>query len=303
MDHDLTFPSGSHEDPLEQALGRFARSYLAGRNLARRTRVEYLADLHDAIAFLLKRNVTRTNRVSQGDLEAYLAELDHRGLKGSSRRRKATSLRVFFRFLHQQGHLGLSPAEQVIPPAKESSPPRFLTHPEYQRLLAAARHHPRDLAILELFLQTGIRRLELLNLLLIDVELPAKLPRGERAAGALTVRSGKGRKDRTVTLNDSACRALMASGGVSTRTICTCLSPSSSGVWAPGASRDVVVKYLKLAKIDGASVHSLRHTFATQHVRKGTELSVVKAALGHQNLATTSRYVGMVREQMDKRLQ
>lgn len=66
---------------------------------------------------------------------------------------------------------------------------------------------------------------------------------------------------------------------------------------------DVVVKYLKLAKINGASVHALRHTFATQHVKKGTELSVVKEALGHQNLATTFRYVGLLREQMDKRLQ
>jgi len=41
---------------------------------------------------------------------------------------------------------------------------------------------------------------------------------------------------------------------------------------------------------------------ATQHMRKWTELAGVKEALGRQNLATTFRYVGLVREQMDKRL-
>ena len=73
------------EDPLDltlaQALGRFARGYLAGRNLAPRTRVEYLADLRDALAFLREKSVERANRVAQGDLEAYLAELD----RGASR--------------------------------------------------------------------------------------------------------------------------------------------------------------------------------------------------------------------------
>ena len=306
-DHPIT-PGPVREDPLDltldQALGRFARGYIAGRNLAPRTRVEYLADLRDALAFLQEKGVERANRVAQGDLEAYLAELDRRGLKGSSRRRKATSLRVFFRFLHLQGHLQLSPAEQLVPPAKESGQPRFLTSAEYQRLLAAARHHPRDLAILELFLQTGIRRLELANLLLADAELPAKLPRGERAIGALTVRSGKGRKDRTVTLNDPAVRALKAYLAVrppsdDPRLF---LSKFKKGLGSWGVE-DVVKKYLRLARIEGAAVHALRHTFATQHVRKGTELSVVKEALGHQNLATTSRYVGLVREQMDERLQ
>lgn len=42
---------------------------------------------------------------------------------------------------------------------------------------------------------------------------------------------------------------------------------------------------------------------ATQHVKKEAELPVVQHALGHGDLATTSRYVGLVREQMDKRLE
>jgi site-specific recombinase XerD len=47
----------------------------------------------------------------------------------------------------------------------------------------------------------------------------------------------------------------------------------------------------------------VRHTFATQHVKNKTGLPIVQAALRHQNLATTSRYEGLVREQMDEQLQ
>ncbi len=239
-----------------------------------------------------------------GHLETYLASLDRRGLKGSTRRRKATSVRVFFRFLQQQGYLLGSPAEDLIPPAMEGQQPRFLTEVEYQRLLAAARHHPRDLAILELFLQTGIRRSELANLLLSDVELPAKFPRGERVIGVLHVRSGKERKERTITLNDPACRALRSylMNRPESDDPHLFLSKFRRGLGSWGIE-DVVKKHLEAAGIRNASPHSLRHTFATQHVRRGTELPVVQAALGHENLATTSRYVGLVREQMDKRLQ
>jgi len=47
---------------------------------------------------------------------------------------------------------------------------------------------------------------------------------------------------------------------------------------------------------------SSRIRFATQHVKQGAELPVVQHALGHGDLVTTSRYAGLVREEMDKQL-
>ncbi len=67
--------------------------------------------------------------------------------------------------------------------------------------------------------------------------------------------------------------------------------------------RNIVAKYLGEAGIPGASAHALRHTFATHHVLKGTKLDVVRQALGHESLATTSVYVGLAREVMDQELQ
>jgi len=71
----------------------------------------------------------------------------------------------------------------------------------------------------------------------------------------------------------------------------------------PRSIQRVVEKYLQDAEIAGASVHSLRHTFATQQTRRGTKLSVVQQALGHESLATTSIYVELARDVMDKELQ
>ena len=50
-------------------------------------------------------------------------------------------------------------------------------------------------------------------------------------------------------------------------------------------------------------MHTLRHTFATQHVKQGTRLDVVRLALGHESLATISLYVELARDVMDRELQ
>ncbi len=72
---------------LEEALVRFTGQYLPGRNLAARTRAEYVADLHEAITFLQEAGLKHVTAVTRGHLERFLAALDRRGLKGSTRRR------------------------------------------------------------------------------------------------------------------------------------------------------------------------------------------------------------------------
>lgn len=52
----------------------------------------------------------------------------------------------------------------------------------------------------------------------------------------------------------------------------------------------VVEKYLELAEIRGASVHTLRHTFAAHHIAKGTDRKTVQKVMGHKDERSTSIY-------------
>src|SRR5207342_2655560 len=98
-----------------------------------------------------------------------------------------------------------APATKLIPPEREHYQPRVLTEVEYKRLMAAVHGEIRDEAIIEVLLQTGIRLSELSRLTISDIDLPAKIDREHTGAAHIT---GKGRKERVVTLNYKACRAI-----------------------------------------------------------------------------------------------
>ena len=65
----------------------------------------------------------------------------------------------------------------------------------------------------------------------------------------------------------------------------------------------IVAKYLERANIKGASVHSLRHTFATHHIEMGTDVKTVQEFLGHKDLNTTALYIGLVKKRQAIQIQ
>ncbi len=289
---------------LEQGLELYGDVLLASRNFAPRTRGEYFSDLLDVVKFLIERcSIGLVIQVQRNHLEAYLAELDRRGFSGNSRRRKVASIRSFFGYLESTGAIAADPTRRLVPPAREYRQPRVLTEGEYKRLQLACAHETRDAALIELLLQTGMRLSELARLRVSDVELPAKIARDVGHVGSVHV-LGKGRKERTITLNWKVCRAVRAYLAVRAEeeTSRLFLTKFGEGI-GPRAIQNVVRKYLNEAGIQGARVHTLRHTFATHQVKKGTKLDVVRQALGHESLQTTSIYIDLAREVMDKELQ
>jgi site-specific recombinase XerD len=292
------------------AIERYRDHYLAARNLAPLTRVNYLRDLQGLARWLAAEAlIERADQVERRHLEGYLAFLDRRGLKGSSRRRQVAAIRSFFGFLQQHELIPASPAARLIPPERERHQPRVLSEREYKRLLEAVKYDARDAAVIELILQTGLRLSETARLTLADLELPARIvkPDPNRKEpgtwGKVTVQ-GKGRKQRTVTLNWKACRALKAYLAVRAPVEDDHLFLTKFGRGlGPRSIENLVAKALVEAGIAGATVHSLRHTFATHQAKRGTKLGVLRDALGHASLETTSLYVGLAREQMDQELQ
>ena len=289
---------------LKEALELYQTIHMPSRNLAERTRVEYTNDLKDLIRFLEKSGINQASQITIALFERYLAELDRRGQAGSTRKRKTSSVRSFLTFLYRDDHLANNLAPRLIPPRAEQKQPRVLTEEEYKRLLRACAHETRDAAIIELLLQTGIRVSELSRLNVNDMDLPARITRDPNTVGILHVRSGKGRKDRNLALNYKACRALRAYLKIRPEVEYDNLFINKfREPLSPRGVQKVVQKYLEEAGIQGASVHTLRHTFGTHHVAKGTNLRTVQEALGHQDLKTTSIYVSLAREVMNKELQ
>jgi site-specific recombinase XerD len=214
-------------------------------------------------------------------------------------------IKAFFRAMKRIGQVTENPFNdfQDMPKVKDRNM-RVLTEMEYRSLrdvVRASRRKSsiRDYAILELALQTGLRRSEICSLTLDDIEFSTRT-----TVGHVRVREGKGGKERTVTLNsiaEAAIKEYMAvrpeDTGFKEIFLNNRLKPCS-----PMVISAVFKKYMEKAGINGASFHSLRHTFATHSLKKDTNIIVVQEALGHKSLTTTQKYTHFLREMMDSQL-
>jgi site-specific recombinase XerD len=292
------------EITIREAIEEYKHVYLPARNLAERTREEYTNDLKDLVEFLETIGVKRAGDVGLIHLERYLAKLDHRGYAGSTRKRKTVVIRSLFSFLYDGGHITNNIAKRLIPPLAENDLPRVLTQREYQRLLKACSGNRRDSAIIELLLQTGIRLSELTRLNISDFELPDRNSEQTKEMGSLHIQSTKGRNGRILPLNNKASEAIWdyMRDRVDSDSNIIFLNKSGKPLGQRGIQK-VVQKYLGRADIKGASVRSLRHTFGTHHVAKGTSLKTIQIAMGHKDPRSTSLYVSLAEEIARKELQ
>jgi site-specific recombinase XerD len=150
---------------------------LVGKNRSPQTLRAYRADLGQFLAWLADTNdvARHPGQITRADVEAYLTNLGHRGLTGVSRARKLAALRGYFTFLVNHEVIPRSPAAGVDAPRRERRSRPFLRPEEYNQLLSLAGAHPRDFAILQVFLQTGLRVSELVHLSLTDIDPPGRM--------------------------------------------------------------------------------------------------------------------------------
>jgi integrase/recombinase XerD len=159
---------------LGAAVGQYRQWLETTRQYTERSKREYLDDVSDIAGWLERvcriRSVTAVRREH---LTAFLAHCRALGHAASTRRRSVAAIRSFFAFLVQERVLSDSPARLLLPPERETRPPRVLTEAEYTRLRAMA-DNTRDYAIIELVLQTGLRLSEIARLTIPDVVLPVR---------------------------------------------------------------------------------------------------------------------------------
>jgi integrase/recombinase XerC len=285
-----------HEDGslLGQSLGAFLRA-LEGKNRSSATIRAYRSDVSQFLTWLHENNaLARTpGNVAKADVGEYLAELAQQEVSGVSRARKLAALREYFRFLVGTDVLARSPIEGFETPKKEKNGRVFLRTEEYTRMLSAAGGNPRDYAMLQVFLQTGLRVSELCNLRLDDVDFGGR---------TLRITAGKGMVAREVELEKKGILAIKSYLAVRPQVLDDRLFLNRDGepIGERGV-RKLVVKYRDKAGITKkASCHSLRHTFATYKAEKGVSPFQLQQWLGHASLNTTQIYVHLGRQNAKK---
>jgi site-specific recombinase XerD len=224
--------------------------------------------------------------ITRLDINKFLGHMANQATTGKTRYRKVVAIKKFFAFLKENRIIKNNPADTVIPPLKEKRLPHVLKKNEYKALLFEAEKNPRDYAIIQTILQTGLRISEVTNLTIGDIDLPNK---------TLTVRQGKGKVDRIIDLPDIAVEALgsylKVRGGGSDEKVF--LSRNRKGMYVTTV-RLAVHKYLKKAGISKGAVHTLRHTFGTYKSLNGVPPKILQGIMGHKKLESTLLYVHLV---------
>jgi site-specific recombinase XerD len=274
---------------LTTSLTRYLNS-LAGRNLSVHTVTAYHADLRQFLQWLTDNDVTVTTpaQIQRAHIHDYLSHLAHLGRSAVTRSRKLAAIREYCKFLVNESIIPHSPTENIVRPKQERKQRVFLRVDEYMRLLNAAAGNSRDYAILQLFLQTGIRVAELVGLTLSDIDL---------ATGAMLI-NGKGNKQRTVFLEKKASQALRAYLPNRPHSLDQHVFLNYQGTHlSVRGVMDIVEKYRNLAGISKKfSCHSLRHTCATYKAVKGYTPPDLQDLLGHKKPETSLIYVHMARD-------
>src|SRR5919205_922478 len=281
---------------LEKGLATFL-STLSGKNRSSATIRAYATDISQFLSFLHATNVSihTPADVQKIDIMEYLSACAKKELTGIARARKLSALREYFRFLEGIGVIAKSPTTGIETPKREKNGRQVLRADEYTKMLSLAGANPRDYAVLQVFLQTGISVSELANLRTTDIDF---------IKPSITVR-GKGSVEREIALEKKGIHALKSYLAVRPESLSKRVFLNYQGEpISERGIRKLVVKYRKEAGVTKkASCHTLRHTFATYKAEKGVSAYQLQEWLGHANLNTTQIYVHLGKQNAKKIMQ
>lgn len=294
-----------HDDGLDRSPGTMAATvdayttYLSVLKLKARTFNGRRDTLRLFLVWCQERGLLHPEQITRSILESYQRHLHYYRKKNGKRlsvrtqRDRLGSLKQYFSWLCRQRLLEANPAsELVLPRPVKRLPPEPLSVTEVAALISAPTVADplglRDRAILELFYTTGIRRSEMCRLHLSDLQ---------RERGILSVRQGKGGKDRVVPVGARALhwleryleevRPLLAIDVAQNALFIT----GYGGAFNPDVLGRKVIGYLRKAGIERTGAcHLLRHSCATHMLEGGADIRYIQQLLGHSKLETTAIY-------------
>ena len=255
--------------------------------------------LRQLVHFLEQEDITDLIQLNRDTLTLYQEELTYRltdkgkQLSARTREKYLCSIRGFTTYLYEKDYLAADLSKAIrLPKQPQRLPKVILDITEVKKLLAAPDMQTNDgyrnRITLEILYDTAIRAAEMAAIKTDDLDL---------VHGYLTVRSGKGGKDRVVPISPRVCELLRRYllmirpvmirgkdvGYLVVNRWGTKMTPTA--VWA------VVKKCAKLSGIKkNVTTHTFRHSCATHMLKNGAPIRHIQELLGHESLESTQIY-------------
>lgn len=259
------------------------------------------------IEYLESINITNPKMISAKEVKDYIRNVQKinssEPLSNSTRHLMQSSIKSFLRYLYQNDYIDIelgSKLERIKIQKKESA---YLSKEQYSQFISVIKkttpyYRNRDLALMNLLIKSGIRRAEIVNLNISDIDLQQariwiKRKGGNEGYIPLLDELVKDLEVYLKTLSRSADQPLFMSKRGQRL--------SASSVW------HLVKKYaLKAGLSKKLTVHSLRHGFATKLNDSGVPIPIIQKLMGHRSSSTTYRYLHVtdinVREEFNNKV-
>ena len=227
--------------------------------------------------------------MSAYDIRYFLGDIKARGSKNSHVENQRSYVSTFFQWMFDEEMIQKNPCAKIKTIKVESEIRLPFSAVEIDRMRSVCSR-PLDRAVIETILSSGVRREELCNLKVSDVDLDKRI---------LTVRHGQGGKDRIVYISDVAAEHIKIY--LDKRRIesdVLFVSKNTGTKYTPGGVLGMVARIGAKAQVDGVHPHRFRRTFASEMYRRGMDINTISKLMGHSNISTTQRYIYTADDQL-----
>ena len=260
----------------------------------------YRNDLNVFSRFLTDEfDVNNINNTNYSYVRSWIVDLVNKGISNRSINRKITSLNSYFKFILKidlinenplTNHKALKTQKKIQLPFSENEMLNVLDLDNFEDNFTGAR----DRLIIDLFYTTGIRRIELIQLMISDINIDNK---------HIKV-LGKRNKERIIPLIDSTInilnKYLLFRDELKSDETFLFITNKGKPVYEKLIYRIINKYFDTISTKVKKSPHIIRHSFATHLLNNGADLNSVKDLLGHSSLAATQVYTNRSIDEIKK---
>lgn len=233
-----------------------------------------------------------------GTLRGFIRHLQQTELSPASIRTCVNSVWAFVRWLYEEDLIEKNLAEKAKKPRVPKKQKSSMTMDELSALIETASkslNGVRDVAILYIMFDTGMRAQEVCNLTVGDFHQKERL---------LLVREGKGQKDRVVPIDSKTAlmilKYLAKHRPMNLKKDAPLFVSKRNTHLTPSGLHQLIRRIAAKAGIEGVHPHRFRHSSALHFLRNGGDALTLQRILGHTTLDMTNKYVAMLSDDISR---